>query len=107
VLELRERIRRSQLVQVVDDQHDGLGLFDEVREDPVGQLIVVETSARRRVRAWIDRARRTADRVEDRTPEPLCILLVAVDRHERHAARARRAVGPATQQRGLSTSGWR
>ena len=56
------------------------------------------------VRLRIDRARRAADRVQDGAPEPLRILLVAVDGHERDATRVGRAVGPRTQQRGLPAS---
>ena len=47
---------------------------------------------------------RAADRVQDRAPEPLRILLVAVDGHERDATKVGRAVGPRTQQRGLPAS---
>ena len=72
--------------------------------DSVDQLVAVERSGRRRLRLRIDRARRAADRVQDGAPEPLRILFVAVDGHERDATKVGRAVGPRTQQRGLPAS---
>ena len=105
-LELCQRLSRSQLVEIVDDQHDAfeqVGVI-QLRTDHVDQLVAVNPGYRRGWHLGIDRRCRAAERIQDRSPEPLRILLVAVDGYERDATNVGRAVGPRTQQRGLPTS---
>ncbi len=94
-------------MEIVDDQHDRSDLLGELRHDSVDQLIAVGRSGLRGLRLRFDRVCQATDRAQDRAPEPLRILLVAVDGHERDAMRVGRAVDPRTQQRGLPTSGRR
>ena len=42
MLELPESLSRPELVDVVDDKHDGFDLHGELRKDPVHQLVGVE-----------------------------------------------------------------
>ena len=37
MLELREGVSRPQLVEIVDDQHDGFDLLGDLRQDSVDQ----------------------------------------------------------------------
>src|SRR3954468_1403217 len=87
-------------MQIVDDQHERLDLLGDRRRDAVEQFVAVERSGRR----WLARARRSADRVQDGAPESLGALTAALDRDERDATPAGRAVGPCAQQRGLPAS---
>ena len=43
-LELREGLSRSQLVEIVDDQHDGFEQLGQLRTDRVDQLVAVNPS---------------------------------------------------------------
>ena len=44
MLELRESLSRSQLVEIVDDQHDGFEQLGQLRTDRVDQLVAVNPS---------------------------------------------------------------
>src|SRR2546421_3033683 len=91
-------------MEVVDDQYDGLGVLGDLRQDAVDYLVHVGYSGRRWRRLTSCRARRAADRVEHGAPEPLFVLLVALDGHERDPTKLPRMVSPRAQQRGLPTS---
>ena len=64
-------------MEIVDDQHDGFEVLDELRRDCVDELVAVELGSGRRLRLRIDRAGQAADLIQDGGPEALRILFVA------------------------------
>ena len=103
-LELRQRLSRPQLVEIVDDQHDGFDLLGDLRQDPVDHLVAVERSgAAGCVSGSIERAGlRIASRTAHQNRCASCWSRSTDTNATRR--RLRRAVGPRTQQRGLPTS---
>jgi hypothetical protein len=69
--QLRERFRRGQLVQIVDDQEGAVAVLSELRENPVGDRLWAEAGCRGRLLAFAGRAVRLPDGAEDGEPELL------------------------------------
>src|SRR6266550_5314387 len=76
--ELGERVRRGQLVEIVDDQDEAATLAGELRQHPVDHRPPVEVGCR----CWRFRAASwgagLTDRAEQGQPELLCVVLVAL-----------------------------
>ena len=104
--QLSERLRRGQLVQIVDDQDEAAALVGELREHPVDHRPPIEVGCR----GWRFRAAGgaggLADRAEQGQPELLGVALVALHLQDGEPVRLTRTVGPGAQQRRLPAAGW-
>ena len=69
--QLRERFRRGQLVQIIDDQEGAVAVLSELRENPVGDRPWAEAGCRGQLLAFAGRAVRLPDGAEDGEPELL------------------------------------
>ena len=107
-LQLRLRIRRDQLVQIVDDEHDGLVERLELRDRGAAP-----TRSPSNVRRWREllhepvAADRGAQPLDDRQPEALGVAFVALDRHPGRSCAEPRLVDPRAEQHGLPAAGRR
>ena len=54
--QLRERFRRGQLVEVIDDQEGAAAMLGELRVNPVGDGLLVEVGCRGQLLAFAGRA---------------------------------------------------
>ena len=100
-----EGLLRVQLVEVVDDHHEGAVMVGELRQHPVDHRPPVEL----RRRCWRFRLAGCAggmtDRVEQGKPELLGVVLVALHLQHGEPMRLTRTVGPRAQQRRLPAAG--
>ena len=80
-------------MEIVYDQHIDWGRFGEFRYDLVDDHIAVKNGRSGLTSGFSDRPRLT-DRVQDREPELLSILLVTRHRQERDPAILARSVRP-------------
>ena len=103
--QLRHRLRRAQLVQVIDDQRDAAAGVGQLREHPVGHRRGVEPGCGGRRFRVAGGAGRMAYRVEQGQPEKLGVVLARLHLHDRQPARLARTVRPRAQQRGLPAAG--
>jgi hypothetical protein len=105
--QLRDRLRRGQLVQIINHQRDAPGSIGELRQHPVDHRRRVEV----RCRCWrfrlAGRGRSVTDRVEQGQPELLGVLLVALHLQRGEPAWLLRTAGPGAQQRRLPAAGRR
>ncbi len=103
--ELSERLRRGQLVEIINDQRDAATSIGELRQHPVDHRRRIEVGRRgRRFRAAVCTGGMT-DRVEQGQPELLGVLLVALHLHDGEPVRLARTAGPGAQQRRLPAAG--
>ncbi len=104
--ELGERFRRPQLVQIIDDQEHALVLPGQFGEHPVHHGPPVQAGgAGRRFRAAC--AGGPADLAEQREPELLRVLLIALHLQHRDPVRRSEMRCPGAQQRRLAAPGRR
>ena len=93
MLELGAGASGTQLVEIVDHQHNDSGRFGQFRYNHVDDRIGVKIGRSGRP-SGISDGIRSPDRLQDGEPELLRILLVAGHRHEGHPAILARSVGP-------------
>ena len=93
MLELGAGVSGTQLVEIVDHQHNDSGRFGQFRYNRVDNHIAVEIG-RSGLPSGISDGIRSPDRLQDGEPELLRILLVAGHRHEGDPAILARSVGP-------------
>ena len=93
-LELRLRIGREQLVQVVEHEHDGLIESLELRDEPPHQPVAVELRRRRELLHEPVAADRRTQLLDDRQPEVLGVAFVALHRHPGRAYAEARFADP-------------
>ena len=103
--ELRERLWRIQLMQIINNQRDVATSIGELRQHPVDHRRCIEV----RRRCWRFRAAGwgagLTDRVEQGKPELLGVVLVALHLHDGELVRLPRTVGPRAQQTCLPAAG--
>ena len=97
-----ERLSRSQLVEIVDDQHDRLARLGQLRTDHLDQLLAVRrrgfASKDRSTLPWLRSASRTAD-------QNRCASCSSRSTDTNATRRlSGRVIDPRTQQRGLPAS---
>ncbi|MGF7235563.1 MAG: hypothetical protein ACQSGP_11510 [Frankia sp.] len=80
--ELAKRVRRVQLVQVINDQRQVDAIFGEFRQHPVDHGPRIEGGGRCRRFRVAARAGGLTDRVKQGQPETLGVLLVAPHLHD-------------------------
>jgi hypothetical protein len=102
--ELRERVRRCQLVEIIDDQEDALAVLGELRADPVGDRQGVEVGCRCQFLALAGRAQGLPDGAEQSDPELLGVLLVVLHLDDRQPVPPAWPGCPGAQQRGLAAA---
>ena len=93
MLELGAGVSGTQLVEIVDHQHDDSGRFGQFRYDRVDNHVAVKIG-RGGLPSGISDGVRSPDRLQDGEPELLRILLVAGHRHVGDPAVLARSVGP-------------
>ena len=98
--QLSERLRRGQLVHVVDDQNETAAMVGKLREHPVDHRPPVEVRRPRR-RLVPSRAGDLTHRGKQGQPELLSVVLVALHLQDGEPVRLTRPVGPGAQQRRL------
>jgi hypothetical protein len=103
--ELGERLRRVQLVQIVDDQDDAAMMVCELRQHPLDHRPPVEAGCRCGRFRPAGGAGGLTDRVQQAKPELLSVLLVALHLDDGELMRLTRAVCPRAQQRRLPAAG--
>ena len=106
-LQLRLRIRRDQLMQIVDHEHDGLVERLELRDETPHQPFAVE---RRRWRELLHEpvaADRGAQPLDDGQPEALGVAFVALHQHPGRSGSEARRIDPRAEQHGLPAAGRR
>ena len=106
-LELRERLGRAQLVQVVDHEHDRLVQRAELGDQALDDRVAVELRRRRELLDEPVRAGGGAQLLDHREPEPLRVALAALDRHPGDAIAEAGVVDPRPKQDGLAAPGRR
>src|SRR5690242_13016861 len=102
--QLRERLRRCQLMEIIDDQDDTVAVLSELRAHSVDNGLLVEIGCRCQLPASAGRAGGPSDGPEDGEPELLGVLLVALHLHDCQSVRLTRPVRPGPQQRGLAAA---
>ena len=105
--ELRERLWRVQLVQIVDDEHDRLFQRAELREETLDDRFPVELRRRRQLLDERIGAGGAAQLLDDREPEPLGISLVPLDGDPRDPVGKSRIIDPRAKQDCLAAAGGR
>jgi hypothetical protein len=100
-LELCERLRRSELVQVVDHQHDRLLQRLELGPQTLDHRCSFELGLRREPLHESLGADRGAQLLDQRKPEALRVLLVAIHQHPGGPIAQTGLVEPRAQQDGL------
>ena len=103
-LEQPQRLRRAQLVQIVDQQHDRPVQRPEVGQQPLDDRLAAE---RRRRSDALDGAIGAGQRVDDRQPEALRIALAAFHGDRGDAIGDPRGLDPGPQEDGLAAPGGR
>ena len=106
-LQLRLRIRRDQLVQIVDHEHDGLIERLELRDEAPHEPVAVELRRRRELLHEAVPADRGAQPLDDRQPEALGVAFVALDQHPGCSCAEPRFIDPRAKQHGLPAAGRR
>ena len=106
-LQLRLRIRRDQLVQVVDHEHDRLIERLELRDQAPHQPFAVELRRRRELLHEPVPADRGTQLLDDRQPEALGVAFVALHRHPGRSCAEPRFIDPRAKQHGLPAAGRR
>ena len=103
--ELRERLWRIQLMQIINNQRDVATSIGELRQHPVDHRRCIEV----RCRCWRFCAAGwragLMDRVEQGQPELLGVVLVALHLQHSKSARLPGQAGPGAQQRRLPAAG--
>jgi hypothetical protein len=99
--QLRRRLRRAQLVQVIDDQRHAAGGTGQLREDPAGQRRGIDVGCGGRRFRVAGRAGCVAHRVEHGQPEKLGVVLAWPHLDDCQPAWLARTVCPRAKQRGL------
>ena len=102
--QLRERFRRGQLVQIIDDQKSAVTLLSELRSHSVEDRPLVEAGCRGQLLAIGRRAVGLPDGAQDGHPELLGVLLLALHLDGRPPIRPAWPIRPGTQQRGLTAA---
>jgi hypothetical protein len=103
--ELRERVRRRQLVQIIDDQERTFAVLGELGQDPLANSCLVEVRCRCQLLP-VDRCTGCLpDCGKNGKPELLAVLLVSLHVDDCQPVALARAVCPGPQQRGLSAAG--
>ena len=93
MLELGAGVSGTQLVEIVDHQHNDSGRFGQFKNNRVDDRIAVKIG-RSGLPSGISDGIRSPDRLQDGEPELRRILLVAGHRHEGDPAILGRSVGP-------------
>ena len=106
-LQLRLRIRRAQLVQIVDHEHDRLIERLELRDQAPHQPFAVELRRRRELLDEPVPADRGAQPLDDRQPEALGVAFVALHQHPGRSGAEPRFIDPRANQHGLPAAGRR
>ena len=102
--QLRERFRRGQLVQIIDDQEGAVVMLGELRQNSLADGRFIEVGCRGQLFALAGRARRLPDGAEDGEPELLGVLLIAPHLDDRQPVRLTRTICPGPQQRSLAAA---
>src|SRR6266568_4392187 len=102
--QLRERLRRGQLMEIIDDQEDAVAMLSELRAHSVGDGLLVEIGCRCQLSASARRAGGPPNGAEDGEPELLGVLLFALHLDDCQSVRLTRPVRPGPQQRGLAAA---
>jgi hypothetical protein len=105
-LELAQRLR-AQLVHVIDHQPEPVVERAEILQQPLDNRPAVQIRCRRQLPHQRRPGRGVPQRVGHRDPEPLRIVLLALDRHPGGALRQARLPDPGPQQERLPTAGRR
>ena len=105
--QLRERFRRGQLVEIIDDQESAVAMPGQLRTNPVGDSRLIELGCRRQLLVFAGRPGCLPDGAEDGEPELLGVLLVALHLDDGQPVRLARPIRPGPQQRRLAASGGR
>ena len=103
--QLCRRLRRAQLVQVIDDQRDAVGGIGQLREHPAGYRRGIGPGCGGRRFRVVGRADGMAYRVEQGQPEELRVVLAGRHLNDGQSTRLARMVGPRAKQRGLPAAG--
>jgi hypothetical protein len=103
--ELGEGVRRVQLVEIVDDQHDPAPMVFECCHHPLDHRPPVEAGGGGGRFRPAGGAGAMTDRVQQGKPEQLGILLVALHLDHGEPMPLARTVGPGAQQRRLPAAG--
>jgi hypothetical protein len=103
--QLSRRLRRAQLVQVIDDQRDAVTDIGQLREHPAGYRRGIGPGRGGRRFRVAGRADGMAYRVEQGQPEDLGVVLAGLHLNDGESARLARTVGPRAKQRGLPAAG--
>ena len=102
--QLRERFRRGQLVQIIDDQEGAIAMLGELRQNSLADGRFIEVRCRCQLLAVAGRARGLPEGAEDGEPELLGVLLIASHLDDGQPVRLARTVCPGPQQRGLAAA---
>jgi hypothetical protein len=94
-------------MQVIDHQRDAAASPGELGQHPADHPRRIEVRRRRRRFRAAGRDRGATDRPEQRQPELLGVLLIALHLHDGEPARLPRTAGPGAQQRRLPAAGRR
>ena len=107
LLELRQRVRGEQLVQVVDHEHDGLLERAQPRDEAFEDGCAIESGRRGQLLDGPMLSGSAPQRIDDREPEALRVVLVALDRHERRPLAQAGGIEPRLEQDRLAAAGGR
>ena len=97
-LQLPQRLRRAQLMHVIDHQPEPVIQCRQVLQQPFHDRPPVQIRRRRQLPHQPRARRRPAQRAQHRQPEPLRITLATCHRHPRGALREIRLGDPGPQQ---------
>src|SRR5664279_1735874 len=104
--QLHQRLRRGQLVQIIDDQENAIAMLGKLRQNSPADGLVIEVGCRGQLFAVAVRARGPPDGAEDAEPELLGVLLIASHLHVCQPVLLTRTICPGPQQGGFAATGW-